>query len=104
MTFFQEKDDEIRVLKSRIAGLEESLQSENKLKQDLFRALGDARTHNAQLEDKLRSSHELSVNVHHAASVSEKSSPTQTVPVNSPPSYNMAMQHPKCDPIGQTYL
>lgn len=45
-----EKDDEIRMMRERVGAMEEALHSENKLKQDLFRALGDARTQNAHLE------------------------------------------------------
>ncbi|CAI4231683.1 unnamed protein product [Auanema sp. JU1783] len=108
-----DRDDQIRNLQDKIKALEESLQSENKLKQDLFRALGDARTQNADLKEKLRSPDlALSVNVHSTTSISDKMSPSQSLNSSptiancsiSPQTYNVAVQPSKMDSTMNDYL
>ncbi|WKX91826.1 hypothetical protein Q1695_010116 [Nippostrongylus brasiliensis] len=77
---------DLRIMREKMVHLEESLQAENKLKQELFRALGDAKANNAHLQSQLRafeitSGMPLSVSVARPPSAtlaqSEKASPQQ---------------------------
>lgn len=43
---------DLRIMREKMVHLEESLAAENKLKQELFRALGDAKANNAHLQSK----------------------------------------------------
>ncbi|ETN68482.1 hypothetical protein NECAME_05565 [Necator americanus] len=45
---------DLRIMREKMVHLEESLAAENKLKQELFRALGDAKANNAHLQSQLR--------------------------------------------------
>ncbi|KAK6046520.1 hypothetical protein COOONC_15975, partial [Cooperia oncophora] len=77
---------DLRIMREKMVHLEESLAAENKLKQELFRALGDAKANNAHLQSQLRafeitSGMPLSVSVARPPSASlgqsEKVSPQQ---------------------------
>ncbi|CAB3407742.1 unnamed protein product [Caenorhabditis bovis] len=83
---------ELRIQKDKSSHLESSLASENRLKQELFRALGDAKAHNKTLEKRIQ---ELEADLRArpiAASIepnddttnSDQSSPTQHSAVGSP--------------------
>nr|CDJ96629.1 Transmembrane protein Macoilin domain containing protein [Haemonchus contortus] len=80
---------DLRIMREKMVHLEESLAAENKLKQELFRALGDAKANNAHLQSQLRafeitSGMPLSVSVARPPSASlgqsEKISPQQQQP------------------------
>ncbi|KAK5964923.1 hypothetical protein GCK32_012010 [Trichostrongylus colubriformis] len=80
---------DLRIMREKMVHLEESLAAENKLKQELFRALGDAKANNAHLQSQLRafeitSGMPLSVSVARPPSASlgqsEKVSPQQQQP------------------------
>ena len=50
---FQALNMDLRIMREKMVHLEESLAAENKLKQELFRALGDAKANNAHLQSKI---------------------------------------------------
>ncbi|VDM69770.1 unnamed protein product [Strongylus vulgaris] len=90
---------DLRIMREKMVHLEESLAAENKLKQELFRALGDAKANNAHLQSQLRayeitSGMPLSVSVARPPSTSlaqqEKVSPQQQQPPQHNP-YQMPM-------------
>lgn len=128
---YKEKNDveglemELRILREKNAHLEEALAAENKLKQELFRALGDAKANNQHLNnqlDTLRSSSasmmsELSVKttLSHPMCHQEKGSPSIGHPLAPPPydpilpnnfmPYSFASQsHPGVSPTGEHLL
>ncbi|KAJ1349478.1 Transmembrane protein [Parelaphostrongylus tenuis] len=87
---------DLRIMREKMVHLEESLAAENKLKQELFRALGDAKANNAHLQSQLRalensSGMPLSVSVARSSSTSlapsEKMSPQQQ---QQQPQHNMS--------------
>ncbi|PAV67786.1 hypothetical protein WR25_04268 [Diploscapter pachys] len=114
--------DEIQKQRDQITHLQDSLAAENKLKQDLFRALGEAKASNANLEsrlaeldDKYRGHYEDGmVNSGNAIrsqmTIAEKTCPPVMMSMpNSPnppppPSYNMTVQQSKMDnPMNYLY-
>lgn len=91
---------DLRIMREKMVHLEESLAAENKLKQELFRALGDAKANNAHLQSQLRafestSGMPLSVAVARLPSTSlappEKMSPQQQQPQHSMSAYQLSM-------------
>ncbi|KHJ99028.1 hypothetical protein OESDEN_00980 [Oesophagostomum dentatum] len=104
---------DLRIMREKMVHLEESLAAENKLKQELFRALGDAKANNAHLQSQLRaleitSGMPLSVSVARPPSASlaqpEKVSPQQQqAPQHNP--YQMPMsQQQKMDSASSAHM
>ncbi|EYC29628.1 hypothetical protein Y032_0006g3081 [Ancylostoma ceylanicum] len=58
---------DLRIMREKMVHLEESLAAENKLKQELFRALGDAKANNAHLQIADSSRPTVVVQAHHVS-------------------------------------
>ncbi|CAD6194727.1 unnamed protein product [Caenorhabditis auriculariae] len=105
MNDIDELNMELRIQKEKLSHLEASLASENKLKQELFRALGDARANNAVLEHRISEMEdEFTISPHHhlqhdnLANLEHQNGTQQTQQQKQPLHINMTRQ---CSPFGE---